>query len=223
MKRAPDMAQSRTQRPRPKTLGALSSGLTVMGFVIIHDILISDIWFNFGRLVFSGALCGLVIVWRCTNTVPDHSPRRLSAYNGINVGLLVALGALSLLVLDPKVTMAESRRMDDAMARLVPPALPLMTAAILFGTFPRSRLWESSQTRSSETLGATRSARAIGALSSRSPRWPTNCALRWPLPRNISKVSSAESSSPIRNRSASLPTFTLENAPAAPRGSDIYR
>lgn len=65
----------------------------------------------------------------------DHTPGRWFAYNGINVGLLVALGALSFVVLDPKFTMAETQLMDDTIGELLPPALPLMIAAIIFGTF----------------------------------------------------------------------------------------
>lgn len=128
------MGQSRTQRPLPMTLGALSGGLTVVGFVVIHDIWIADIWFNIGPMVFSGGLCGVVIVWSYNNAVSDHSPGRWFAYNGINVGLLIALGALSFVVLDPKFTMAETQLMDDAIGELMPPALPLMIAATLFGT-----------------------------------------------------------------------------------------
>lgn len=132
------MVQPGTQRPVPKTLGALSGGLTMVGFAVIHGIWISDIWFNIGPMVISGALCGLVIVWSYNHVVPGHSPGRWFAYNGINVVLLVALGAVSIGVLDPRFTMAETMVMDDALAELIPPALPLMLAAILVGT---SLLW----------------------------------------------------------------------------------
>lgn len=129
------MDQPRTERPLTKWLGALSGGLTVVGFVVIHDIWITDIWSNFGPMVFSGALCGLVIVWSYNEAVSDHSPRRWFAYNGLNVGVLAALGALSLVVLEPQFTMAETQLMDDTMGELMPPALPLMIAVILLGTW----------------------------------------------------------------------------------------
>ena len=123
-----------TREQLPKTLGALSGGLTVLVFVVIHDLWISDIWFNIGPMVFSGAVCGVVIVWSYSKAVPEHSPRRWFVYNGFNAGLLVVLGAVSFLVLEPKFSMAEAMVLDDALAELIPPALPLMIGAILVGT-----------------------------------------------------------------------------------------
>lgn len=120
---------------QPSTLvGAVSGGLTTLAFAVLHDLWISDIWFNLGPMLISGALCGLVIVWGYTKAVPDHSSARWFAYNGWLVGLLVALGAASFIVLDPRFTMAEAMAMDDALAELIPPALPLMIAATLAGT-----------------------------------------------------------------------------------------
>lgn len=48
--------------------------------------------------------------------------------------LLVALGGASLLVLDPRLTMAEAMVMEDALSELIPPALPLIVGAIVIGT-----------------------------------------------------------------------------------------
>ena len=90
-------------------------------------------------------MCGLVIVWSYSKAVPEHSPRRWFVYNGFNTGLLVVLGAVSFLVLDPKFTMAEAMVMDDALAELIPPALPLMIGAILVGTL---LLWSAYGRRS---------------------------------------------------------------------------
>jgi len=114
--------------------GALSGGLTVLVFTFVHDLLISDIWFNVGPMVLSGALCGLVVVWSYNSAVSPPSTRRWFAYNGVLVGLLVALGGLSFVVLDPRFTMAEAMAMEDALAELIPPALPLMIGAVVVGT-----------------------------------------------------------------------------------------
>lgn len=120
---------------RPSKLpGAVSGGLTTLAFVLLHDLWISDIWFNLGPMLLAGTVCGLVIVWGYTNAVPDHSSARWFAYNGWLVGLLVALGVASFVVLDPRFTMAEAMAMDDALAELIPPALPLMITATLVGT-----------------------------------------------------------------------------------------
>jgi hypothetical protein len=114
--------------------GAVSGALTVLVFSIVHDLWIADIWFNLGPMLMSGALCGLAIVWGYNSAVSRHSTRRWIIYNAVLVGLLVALGGLSFLVLDPRFTMAEAMEMEDALARLIPLALPLMIGATLVNT-----------------------------------------------------------------------------------------
>lgn len=131
---AQQLSQSENLEQPSKLLGAVAGGLTTLAFVLLHDLWISDIWFNLGPMLFAGALCGFVIVWGYTKVVVDHSPARWFIYNGCLVGLLVALGAGSFVVLDPRFTMAEAMVMDDALAELIPPALPLMIAATLVGT-----------------------------------------------------------------------------------------
>lgn len=114
--------------------GAISGGLTVLVFALVHDLWISDIWFNVGPMVLSGALCGLAIVWSYNSAVSPQAVRRWFIYIGVLVGLLVALGGLSFVALDPRFTMAEAMAMEDALAELIPPALPLMIGATLVGT-----------------------------------------------------------------------------------------
>lgn len=48
--------------------------------------------------------------------------------------MLLALGGASFAILDPRFTMAEMMVADDALAQLIPPALPLMIGAALVGT-----------------------------------------------------------------------------------------
>lgn len=114
--------------------GAVSGALTTLAFVLLHDVWISDIWFNVGPMLLAGALCGLVIVWGYTRAVQNHSTVRWLVYNGWLVGLLIALGAASFVVLEPRFTMAEAMAMENALAELIPPALPLMIVATLVGT-----------------------------------------------------------------------------------------
>jgi hypothetical protein len=114
--------------------GAISGGLTVLLFAFVHDLWIMDIWFNSMPMVLSGALCGLAIVWSYNTSVSSHSARRWFTHIGVLVGLLVALGGMSFALLDPKFTIAEAMAMGNALAELIPPALPLMIGAILVGT-----------------------------------------------------------------------------------------
>ncbi len=114
--------------------GAISGGLTVLLFAFVHDLWIADIWFNSVPMVLSGALCGLAIVWSYNTSVSPHSTKRWFIHICVLVLLLVALGWMSFALLDPRFTIAEAMAMNNALAELIPPALPLMIGAIIVGT-----------------------------------------------------------------------------------------
>lgn len=126
--------QGRTWGSPTKAQGAAAGSLTVVGFAVVHAAWISDIWFNIVPMVVSGGVCGLCIVWSYQHAVDRRSPGRWLAYNSGCAALLVALGGASLLVFAPRFTMAEVLAADDALARLLPPALPLMAGGTLAGT-----------------------------------------------------------------------------------------
>jgi hypothetical protein len=115
------------------TSGVLSGGLAVVAFAVIHDLWIADIWFNIGPMVLSGALCGWSIVLSYQKTTTIHSWGRWAGYNGACALLLIGLGAASFLVLDPRFTMAEMMNADDALSRLLPPAMPLIIGGTIIG------------------------------------------------------------------------------------------
>ncbi len=117
-----------------KTMGALSGAVVVLGFIVAHGILISDIWSGLRRMIFAGVLCGVALVWSYNRAVSAHSTRAWFGYSGMYAGELVALGALSLLILRPRYSMAELMVADDAFERLLPPSLPFIAGAIVVGT-----------------------------------------------------------------------------------------
>lgn len=106
----------------------------VLAFVIIHDILIVDIWFNAIPMIVAGALCGLCVVWSYRTGIAGHSTRAWLSFTGLFVVEMAALGATSLFVLSPRWTMAELMVADDAFEQLMPPSVPLMVAAMVAGT-----------------------------------------------------------------------------------------
>lgn len=118
----------------PTWLGALTGLVVVLGFTVFHNVFIVDIWWNVGPMLFAGAVCGFSVVWSYRRAVTDHSTRAWFRYAGLYAAEIVALGVVSLAVLRPRFTMAEAMVMDDAMADLTPPALPLMVGAMLVGT-----------------------------------------------------------------------------------------
>ena len=95
-------------------LGALSGVVVVLGFTIVHNLFIVDIWFNAGPMLFAGALCGSCIVWSYRKGVADHSTAAWFRYAGFFAVEVIALGAVSLAVLRPQFTMAELLVADDA-------------------------------------------------------------------------------------------------------------
>lgn len=118
----------------PMWLGALTGFVVVLGFTIFHNVFIVDIWWNIGPMLFSGALCGFSVAWSYRRAMAKHSTGAWFRYAGLYAAEMIALGAISLAVLQPRFTMAEAMIMDDAMAELTPPALPLMVLVVVMGT-----------------------------------------------------------------------------------------
>jgi hypothetical protein len=117
----------------PTWLGALTGVVVVLAFTIFHNAFIVDIWWNIRPMLFAGALCGFSVVWSYRRAV-EHSTGAWFRYSGLYAIEIVALGVISLAVLRPRFTMAEALVMDDAMAELTPPVLPLMVGVMLAGT-----------------------------------------------------------------------------------------
>ena len=132
--REPGVSPARTWGRPSTTLGVLAGMLTVLGFVAIHEIFIVDIWAMLMPMVIAGAVCGLCLAWSYNKAVAEHSTARWFGYNGSYAALLVALGAVSFMVLEPQFTMAELMLADDALAQVIPPAVPLMVIAGLAGS-----------------------------------------------------------------------------------------
>lgn len=65
-----------TRHPPSKTAGAAAGAIIVLLFAVVHDVLISDIWFNVVSMVIAGALCGFCIVWSYSSAVAEYSMRR---------------------------------------------------------------------------------------------------------------------------------------------------
>lgn len=118
----------------PLWVAACVGAVVVLAFTVVHDWLISDIWFNLGPMLFAGALSGLAIQWSYRNGVRRHSTAAWFGYAGLLSAELIALGAVSLVVLEPRFTMAELLVRDDAIDLLIPPSMPLMAATMVVGT-----------------------------------------------------------------------------------------
>lgn len=135
MTSAVSIPASRSLADGPSAIsGLLGGSLAVVAFAVIHDLWIADIWFNIAPMAISGAACGWSVVFSYRKTTVAHSWRRWTVYNAACALLLVGLGAASFLLLDPRFTMAEMMNADDALARLLPPAMPLIVGGSIVGT-----------------------------------------------------------------------------------------
>jgi hypothetical protein len=85
-------------------------------------------------MLLAGALCGFSITWSYRKGVVGHSTAAWFRYAGLYAAEMIALGAVSLVVLRPRFTMAELMVADDALEQLMPPSLPLMIGAMVVGT-----------------------------------------------------------------------------------------
>lgn len=118
----------------PAWAGAVSGVVVVVAFAVVHDLLILDIWFNIGPMVFSGALCGATLVWAYGAAVAEHTERAWTSYVAACGLLLVVLGGASLLAMEQRFTMGELVDDPNAFERLLPPALPWIAGATLVNT-----------------------------------------------------------------------------------------
>ena len=121
----------------------------MVAFTLVHGIWIADIWFNVVPMAISGAGCGSAMVWSYRESVSAHSWGKWLGYNGVNALLLIGLGAASFLVFEPRFTMVELTDAEDALSRVLPPAMPLIGAGTVVGTFA---LWSLFGRRTSALL-----------------------------------------------------------------------
>ena len=85
-------------------------------------------------MLFAGAVCGLSLAWSYDTTTGGRSAARWYGYKASYVVILLALGVVSLIVLEPRYTMAELMVADDPLGDLLPPAAPLLIVGPLVGT-----------------------------------------------------------------------------------------
>lgn len=116
------------------TLGALAGAVSAFVFTIIHQWIISNIWFMLVPMLIAGALCGIGISWSYTLLVPTPTARSWAGYNTLYLILLYLLAPISLLIYDPVMSFQEvltsPNGLPDELARTVTPFVILYTLTI---------------------------------------------------------------------------------------------
>jgi len=120
---------------RPLTVrarsGAVAGVVSTVGFALVHDLFISDIWLTLPIMVFAGALCGLCIAWSYGLVAQRPSITSWLGYNLAHVVTLGLLGVMSVVVFEPVTTIAAVIEANESPTELIMTAMP-MTVTVAF-------------------------------------------------------------------------------------------
>jgi hypothetical protein len=106
-------------------LGAGAGALSALVFGVIHQLMISSIWFSIVPMLIAGAVCGACIAWSYALSVRDFSVRNWAQYNALYVGALVGLGITSFLMFEPVTTIPVLLQSNAPPRALIGRALPV--------------------------------------------------------------------------------------------------
>ena len=126
--------------------GATAGSLATLGFLILHAIIISDIWFSAPMMIVAGAACGACLSWSHRSVFASGTTSTWVIWNTAQTGLLLLLGLVSLLVFSPQWSMAELMVAEPPLGELFGQALPLMAAFTVIGSIA---LWAAFSRRAS--------------------------------------------------------------------------
>ncbi len=87
--------------------GAVAGAISAAAFALVHDLLISDIWFSLPLLLAAGIICGFCLGWTYGLLFDKPSLGSWFRYNALFVGLLASIAVVSDLVYEPVITLAK--------------------------------------------------------------------------------------------------------------------
>ena len=105
--------------------GAVAGALSAFVFCVVHQLLISPIWFAIVAMLVAGAVSGTCLAWSYAIVVKNQTVRSWLLYNMLYVTILVALGSVSLIIFDPVTTIAELLKSNEPPRELIGQALPV--------------------------------------------------------------------------------------------------
>ena len=111
--------------------GALAGAVATLAFTAIHHIFISNIWFSLIPMTIAGALCGLCLAWTYGRLFQAPSLSSWVRYNATYVGMFVLLGLVSVMIYEPRTTIAALVEANEPPNELIGAALPLTIAFTL--------------------------------------------------------------------------------------------
>ena len=105
--------------------GALAGAFSAFIFCVVHQFLISPIWFAIVAMLVAGAVCGALVAWSYAVAVDNKTVRSWMQYNALYVITLVALGIASLIAFEPVTTIARLLESNEPPRALIGRALPI--------------------------------------------------------------------------------------------------
>ncbi|MDX1437414.1 MAG: hypothetical protein R3335_11415 [Anaerolineales bacterium] len=126
--------------------GAIAGAVATLVFTVIHDLIISDIWFSLPVMLAAGMLCGICLGWSYALLCRMPSPGGWLRYNTLYIGMLALLGFVSLLVFEPVTTAAELASGGAPPGSLIRQALPVTILSTLAAAAVISRQYARSWT-----------------------------------------------------------------------------
>jgi hypothetical protein len=122
--------------------GALAGAVSTLVFTLLHQLLISSIWFALPIMLLAGALCGACLAWSYALVVRAPTLGSWWRYNLLFLAMFVALGIVSLAAFEPVTTIAALLQSAEPPRQLIGRALPFtglftLAAAALLGILYR--------------------------------------------------------------------------------------
>lgn len=132
--------------PRPIVNGAIAGTISAFAFTVLHQLLISSIWFMLVPMLVAGAMCGACIGWSYALLAKRPGLGSWWQYNSLYVLLLLMLGPVSLLVFEPVITfpalLASPSGLPADLVRAVMPLAAIYTVVMaLIITLFYGRRW----------------------------------------------------------------------------------
>ena len=105
--------------------GAFSGALSVLVFCVVHQLLISPIWFALVAMLVAGAVSGTSLAWSYSIVARNPTIGSWIRYNLLYVAILLALGAVSLIMFEPVTTISALLKSNEPPRALIGHALPI--------------------------------------------------------------------------------------------------
>ncbi len=103
----------------------MAGALSAFTFCVIHQLIISNIWFAIGAMLVAGAVCGTCLAWSYALSIKSYSVQSWIQYNVLYVGVLVGLGITSIIMFDPVTTIPALLKSNEPPRALIGRALPI--------------------------------------------------------------------------------------------------